>query len=181
MVYFSILQNPQHCRSEGLMQEAYAITRTGFEPEVSEGAMEFEGVKAIQDREHQSMQSRKGVKLNQWKEANMKEALHAKLDQKSAGRPVSIRQLSKDFDVPFSTLRRRINGGDSTKYKHQTPGKALQTIWEEVSQESLEDVQFSDMSDALFSKSTHNVEALALDSGMGEDVLVVGMWLSVHN
>ena len=65
----------------------------------------------------------KNTSLNQWNEGDMKEALHIGLDQRKAEETVSIRQLSKDYDVPFTTLRARINSGDYDNYKHASGGK----------------------------------------------------------
>lgn len=67
-------------------------------------------VRAVQIRKHW-----------RWNEGNMREAICRALNQQKAdytGDRVSIRQLSKDWDVPMTTLRTRLLSGDYSDYRH---------------------------------------------------------------
>ena len=59
--------------------------------------------------------------LRQWDEDNMREALCRALNQQKAeykGDRVSVRQLSKDWNVPLTTLQKRVLSGDANNYRH---------------------------------------------------------------
>ena len=99
-----------------------SATTTQSEAEPVEATVEGQGAKRAEDEkktlQYNHNSSHANQKLYEWDEGNMKEALRVGLDLKKAGEKVSIKQLSRDYDVPDTTLRRRINDGDPENYKH---------------------------------------------------------------
>ena len=104
-----------------------SATTTQAKAEPAEATAKAQGARQVEDGEKKLQQKCKSShaheKLNQWNESNMKEALRIGLDRKKAGETVSIRQLSKDYDVPYTTLRDRIMSDDPDNYKHACGGK----------------------------------------------------------
>ena len=104
-----------------------SATTTQAQAEPAEATAKGQGAKRVEDREKKLQQkcksSHAGEKLKQWEECDMKEALHIGLDLKKAGKEVSTRQLSEDYDVPYTTLRDRIISGNPDNYKHTCGGK----------------------------------------------------------
>ena len=71
--------------------------------------------------------------LNEWKEANMKQALKVGLDQEQPGYQgihQSVRRIATDFDVPNSTLLKRIKSSDYENYRHASGGKGKPRVLE---------------------------------------------------
>ncbi len=59
--------------------------------------------------------------LFQWDECNMKEALRICLDDQKKGNSrdkMSIKQVARDWNVPLSTLYKRVRSGDYGNYRH---------------------------------------------------------------
>ena len=107
-----------------------SATTTQSKAESAEATVKGQGAKRVEDGEKKLQRKCKSShaheKLKQWDEGDMKEALHIGLDLKKAGKEVSIRQLSKDYDVPYKTLQRRINAGEPENYKHISGPKRSQ-------------------------------------------------------
>lgn len=72
-----------------------------------------------------------GEFLNEWKPENMRQALYIGIKQEEEGwkeERVSWRYLSKEYDVPFSTLRKRIMSGDINNYDVKSGGKGQSRV-----------------------------------------------------
>ncbi|XP_052006185.1 uncharacterized protein si:rp71-1d10.8 [Xyrauchen texanus] len=61
-------------------------------------------------QEDRELKGRKGLKMNQWTEDRMKGAIEAYKEQVESGRKPALRLLARTWNVPKTTLQRRVKG-----------------------------------------------------------------------